>query len=52
MAFNILNNIHFNIISEHLRSIDFNARNLLFVEKINKEDLEEILDILNGILEI
>ena len=40
------------VLCEHIRSIDFNARKLSFVEKIKKEELEEIIDIINGIIEI
>lgn len=40
------------VLCEHIRSIDFNARNLSFVEKIKEEELEEIIDIINGIIEI
>ena len=40
------------VLCEHIRSIDFKARKLLFVEKISKEELEEIIDIINGIIEI
>lgn len=40
------------ILCEHVRSIDFSARKLSFVEKIKKEELEEIIDIVNGMIEI
>ena len=40
------------VLCEHIRSIDFNARNLSFVEKIKEAELEEILDIIYGIIEI
>ena len=40
------------VLCEHIRSIDFNARKLSFVEKIKEEELEEIIDIINGIVEI
>ena len=40
------------VLCEHIRSIDFNARKLSFVEKIKEEELEEIIDIVNGIIEI
>ena len=40
------------VLCEHIRSIDFNARKLSFVEKIKKEELEEIIDIITGIVEI
>ena len=40
------------VLCEHIRSIDFNARKLSFVEEIKKDELEEIIDIINGIIEI
>lgn len=40
------------VLCEQVRSIDFKARKLSFVEKISKEELEEIIDIVNGIIEI
>ena len=40
------------VLCEHIRSIDFNARKLSFVEKIKEGELEEIIDIINGIIEI
>ena len=40
------------VLCEHIRSIDFNARKLSFVEKIKEEELAEIIDIINGIVEI
>lgn len=40
------------VLCEHIRSIDFNASKLSFVEKIKKDELEEIIDIINGIIEI
>ena len=40
------------VLCEHIRSVDFKARKLLFVEKVAMEELEEIIDIINGIIEI
>ena len=40
------------VLCEHIRSIDFKTRKLSFVEKISLEELEEIIDIVNGIIEI
>lgn len=40
------------VLCEHVRSVDFKARKLSFVEKISKEELEEIIDIVSGIIEI
>ena len=52
--YELLNNIKVkgSVLCEHIRSIDFNARRLSFVEKIKEEELEEIIDIINGIVEI
>jgi len=40
------------VLCEHIRSIDFNARKLSFVEKIKENELEEIIDIINAIIKI
>jgi len=40
------------VLCEHVRSIDFNAQKLSFVEKVNKNELDEIIDIINSIIEI
>lgn len=40
------------VLCEHIRSIDFNARKLSFVEKIKNNELEEVIDIINGIIEL
>ena len=40
------------VLCEHIRSIDFKARKLSFVEKVDINELEEIIDIINGIIEI
>ena len=40
------------VLCEHVRSIDFNARRLSFVERVKKEELDEIIDIVYGIIEI
>lgn len=40
------------VLCEHIRSIDFNARKLSFVEKLKEDELEEIIDIINGLVEI
>jgi len=39
------------VLCEHIRSIFFKARKLSFVEKI-KDELEEITDIISGIIEM
>ena len=40
------------VLCEHIRSIDFNARKLSLVEKINEDELYEVIDMINGIIEI
>ena len=40
------------VLCEHIRSVDFKALKLSFVEKVATEELEEIIDIINGIIEI
>lgn len=40
------------VLCEHIRSVDFKARKLSFVEKLKMKELEEIIDIINGIIEI
>ena len=40
------------VLCEHIRSIDFNARKLSFVEKIEQEEFEEIIDVIISIIEI
>ena len=36
------------ILCEHIRSIDFEIRNLRYVEKVNEEDMENIMSILQA----
>lgn len=40
------------IMVEQLKSIDYNSRNIKFVEKVKKETLEEVLAIVESIIEI
>lgn len=40
------------VLCEHIRSVDFKTRKLSFVEKIKREELEEIIDIIMAIIEI
>lgn len=40
------------VLCEHIRSVDYRARNLYFVEKIDEEDLREVIDIVSGFIEI
>lgn len=39
--------IHGAVLCEHIKSIDYKSRKVKFVEKINKEDLENIIILLN-----
>lgn len=43
--------VYGSVLCEHLRSIDYNARKLAYVEKISDDDLEEVLDIIDGFIE-
>ncbi len=36
------------VLCEHIRSIDYEARNLKFVEKASNEDFENILDLIDA----
>lgn len=38
------------VLCEHIRSVDYETRNLKYVEKTNIQDLENILDLLNACL--
>ncbi len=38
------------VLCEHIRSIDYETRNLKYVEKMNIQDLENVLDLLNACL--
>lgn len=40
------------VLCENVRSIDYKARDISFIEKIDEIELEEILDILNGSIEL
>ena len=40
------------VLCENVRSIDYEARDISFIEKIDEIELEEILDILNGSIEL
>ena len=40
------------VLCEQIRSIDFKTSKLTLVEKIEREELAEIIDIINGIIEI
>lgn len=43
--------VHGSVLCEHIRSIDYEVRNLKFVEKISDEDFEYIIDLLNSCIE-
>lgn len=40
------------VLCEHIRSVDYKARKLTYVEKVNNDELAEIIDIINGFIEI
>lgn len=40
------------VLCENVRSIDYKARDISFIEKIDEIELEEVLDILNGSIEL
>lgn len=40
------------VLCEHIRSIDYKARSLSYVEKVKKDELFEILDLINCLIEI
>ena len=39
------------VLCEHIRSIDYEIRNLKFIEKANKNDFENIIELLNSCIE-
>jgi mRNA interferase MazF len=39
------------IMTEQMKSIDYNARNIKFVEKANKETIDKTLGIIDSIIE-
>ena len=43
--------IHGSVLCEHIRSIDYEIRNLKYVEKCNKDDFNNILMLLNACIE-
>lgn len=50
----LLNNtkkVHGSVLCEHVRSIDYEIRNLKFVEKCSDDDFNSILSLLNACLE-
>lgn len=50
----LLNNtkkIHGSVLCEHIRSIDYEIRNLKFIEKLSDKDFESIINLLNACIE-
>ncbi len=43
--------IHGSVLCEHIRSIDYETRNLKFVEKCNSEDFTNIIESINKCIE-
>ncbi|MBR1376649.1 MAG: type II toxin-antitoxin system PemK/MazF family toxin [Bacilli bacterium] len=43
--------IHGAVLCEHIRSIDYEVRNIKFVEKLNDEDLLSIIMLMNACIE-
>lgn len=39
--------IHGSVLCEHVRSIDYNERNVKYVEKVSKNDFENIMSLFN-----
>lgn len=39
------------VLCEHIRSIDYNARNLKYIENCNKEEFREILELIKSFVE-
>lgn len=44
-------NIHGSVLCEHIRSIDYEIRNLKFVEKLSENDFISIITLLNACIE-
>lgn len=44
-------NIHGSVLCEHIRSIDYEIRNLKFVEKLSDNDFVSIITLLNACIE-
>ena len=44
-------NIHGSVLCEHIRSIDYEIRNLKFVEKLSENDFLSIITLLNACIE-
>jgi len=40
------------ILSDHARTLDINARNYEFIEKVPDDILSEVIDIINGFIEL
>lgn len=44
-------NVHGSVLCEHIRSIDYEIRNLKFVEKLSENDFISIITLLNACIE-
>lgn len=40
------------VLCEHVRNIDYEARDISYVETLSDDELKEVLDIVNGIIEL
>ena len=45
------NNIHGSVLCEHIRSIDYEARSIRYVEKLSDNDLISVLTLMNACIE-
>ena len=43
--------VHGSVLCEHVRSIDYEIRNLKFVEKVSDDEFEDIMNLFNACLE-
>ena len=43
--------IHGSVLCEHIRSIDYEIRNLKFVEQVSDEEFENIIDLMHACIE-
>lgn len=43
--------VHGSVLCEHIRSIDFEVRNLKFVEKVSDDEFENVINLLNACIE-
>lgn len=45
---NSTNKVHGSVLCEHIRCIDYVVRNVKFVEKVNEDEFEDIMNLLNA----